>query len=240
MQFRAASGSVGAGEFGESRIMRAEHSPEKHLVLICKSNLDRECLYNGLLATGLRLPVICYESLEQGDAENRGMNAAIFLLHIGAKKVTDPEIMAEIETIKTEWDPVPVILLSEREEWAQVMSALELGARGYIPTSVGIKVCVEAVHLAMAGGIFIPATCLAEKMQPVKDTPHELSGLFTAREIQVIQLLRQGKANKLIAYDLNMSEATVKVHMHNIMKKFGATNRTEVAYKLNTLYRDAF
>ncbi len=235
MQFRAAS--EGAGEY---KMMIAENNLEKHLVLICKSNLERECLYNGLLATGLRLPVVCYESFEQSDPECGGMNAAILLLHIGAKKVTDPEIGAQIRAIKTEWDPVPVILLSEREEWAQVVCAIELGARGYIPTSVGIRVCVEAVHLAMAGGIFIPATCIAEKAQPLNHQPHELSGLFTAREIQVIQLLRQGKANKVIAYELSMSEATVKVHMHNIMKKFGATNRTEVAYKLNSLYQNLF
>jgi DNA-binding NarL/FixJ family response regulator len=52
--------------------------------------------------------------------------------------------------------------------------------------------------------------------------------------------LRQGKANKTIAYELTMSESTVKVHMHNIMKKIGATNRTEVAYKLNNIYQNLF
>ena len=47
--------------------------------------------------------------------------------------------------------------------------------------------------------------------------------------------LRRGKANKIIAYELNLCESTVKVHIRNIMKKLGATNRTEVAYKISDM-----
>lgn len=235
MQYRAASEGV-----GECQMMIAEHNLEQRLVLICKSNLDRECLRHSLLNTGLRLPVVCFENAEIGDIEAGAINAAVLLLHIGARKVTDPDVSAEIKALKADWDPVPVILLAESEDWEQVVCAIELGVRGFIPTSVGVKICVEAVHLAMAGGIFIPATCITGKSQHPKTSYHDLSGLFTAREIQVIHLLRQGKANKTIAYELTMSESTVKVHMHNIMKKFGATNRTEVAYKLNNIYQNLF
>ena len=59
--------------------------------------------------------------------------------------------------------------------------------------------------------------------------------MFTARQAAVIGALRQGKQNKIIAYELNMRESTVKVHVRNIMKKLNATNRTEVAYLTNQL-----
>lgn len=235
MQYRAASEGV-----GECQMIIADQNLEQRLVLICKSNLDRECLRHSLLNTGLRIPVVCFETTEVSDMDAADINAAVLLLHIGARKVTDPDVSAEIKTLKADWDPVPVILLSESEDWEQIVCAIELGVRGFIPTSVGVKICVEAVHLAMAGGIFIPATCITGRAQTQKTSHHDLSGLFTAREIQVIHLLRQGKANKTIAYELNMSESTVKVHMHNIMKKFGATNRTEVAYKLNNIYQNLF
>ena len=235
MQYRAASEGV-----GECQMMIADQNLEQRLVLICKSNLDRECLRHSLLNTGLRIPVVCFETTEVSDMDSADINAAVLLLHIGARKVTDPDVSAEIKTLKADWDPVPVILLSESEDWEQIVCAIELGVRGFIPTSVGVKICVEAVHLAMAGGIFIPATCITGRAQTQKTSHHDLSGLFTAREIQVIHLLRQGKANKTIAYELNMSESTVKVHMYNIMKKFGATNRTEVAYKLNNIYQNLF
>ena len=59
--------------------------------------------------------------------------------------------------------------------------------------------------------------------------------MFTTREAAVVEALRKGKANKIIAYELNLCESTVKVHIRNIMKKLKATNRTEVAYKLREM-----
>jgi DNA-binding NarL/FixJ family response regulator len=60
--------------------------------------------------------------------------------------------------------------------------------------------------------------------------------MFTARQAEVVEALRRGKANKIIAYELKLRESTVKVHIRNIMKKVKATNRTEVAYKINDLF----
>ena len=57
----------------------------------------------------------------------------------------------------------------------------------------------------------------------------------SVRQFAVADALRRGKANKIIAYELNMSESTVKVHIRNIMKKHKATNRTEAAFKLNAM-----
>ncbi len=53
---------------------------------------------------------------------------------------------------------------------------------------------------------------------------------FTCREAEVVRLLRQGKPNKIIAFELSISESTVKVHIRNIMKKLNATNRTQVVF----------
>ena len=65
------------------------------------------------------------------------------------------------------------------------------------------------------------------------DAPSEppTSGLVTARELAVIRAIQKGKSNKVIAYELNMCESTVKVHVRNIMKKLNAKNRTDVAIK---------
>ena len=61
------------------------------------------------------------------------------------------------------------------------------------------------------------------------------AGQIPSRQAAVIEALRRGKANKIIAYELNMRESTVKVHVRNIMKKLKATNRTEVAYIANEM-----
>src|SRR3984885_6574425 len=60
------------------------------------------------------------------------------------------------------------------------------------------------------------------------------SGGVTAREVAVIRAIQQGKPNKVIAYELNMCESTVKVHVRNLMKKMKAKNRTDLAIKTQT------
>ncbi|NKC48941.1 response regulator transcription factor [Ochrobactrum anthropi ATCC 49188] len=137
------------------------------------------------------------------------------------------------------WRPVPVVFLAEREEWSQVVRAMEIGARGYIPTSVDIKVCVEAIHLATAGGMYVPASMVFQTA-PTDIDDDVLGELLTAREIEVVHAIRIGKSNKIIAFELGMSEGTVKAHVHNIMKKIGAANRTEVACKLHRMYGEKF
>jgi len=60
-------------------------------------------------------------------------------------------------------------------------------------------------------------------------------GSFSSRQANVIEALRRGKSNKVIAYELNMCESTVKVHVRNIMKRLNAKNRTEVAFMANEM-----
>ncbi|MBV8797547.1 MAG: response regulator transcription factor, partial [Hyphomicrobiales bacterium] len=60
------------------------------------------------------------------------------------------------------------------------------------------------------------------------------SGGVTAREAAVIRAIQQGKPNKVIAYELNMCESTVKVHVRNLMKKMKAKNRTDLAMRAQT------
>lgn len=134
----------------------------------------------------------------------------------------------------------PIIVLCEGEKPHQVVSALQAGAHGYIPTSMSLDVVIGAIRLVQAGGQFVPASCLTEMLDanpgtPVAGFPSHLSGMFTARQTAIIAALRQGKQNKIIAHELNMRESTVKVHVRNIMKKLKATNRTEVAYITNQL-----
>jgi DNA-binding NarL/FixJ family response regulator len=90
----------------------------------------------------------------------------------------------------------------------------------------------------MAGGTFVPASSLIamSKAFEVVDISPPMEGMFTPRQAAVVGALRRGKANKIIAHDLRLSESTVKIHIRNIMKKLNATNRTEVVYKMSDLF----
>jgi DNA-binding NarL/FixJ family response regulator len=146
----------------------------------------------------------------------------------------DADINRDIALLSQATNPLPTILMSDVEDADHIVDALERGARGYIPTSVSLDVAIEAMRLVRAGGVFVPASSLiasrrsaAEGAVAARQTRH---AMFTARQSAVVEALRRGKANKIIAYELNMRESTVKVHVRNIMKKLRAKNRTEVAF----------
>jgi DNA-binding NarL/FixJ family response regulator len=96
---------------------------------------------------------------------------------------------------------------------------------------------MHAIDLVRAGGTFVPASSLiaAHHAPETQADVQKSNGLFTTRQAAVIDALRQGKQNKIIAYELKMRESTVKVHVRNIMKKLNATNRTQVAYLVTQL-----
>ncbi|MER8752191.1 response regulator transcription factor [Mesorhizobium sp. M1050] len=202
--------------------------------------LDRECLASALEDHELGMAVVAMGSIEEWRVrKGEASSLATILFNLGGRKMTDHGIADEIRHISSEFKAVPLVILADTEDLAQVLTALECGARGYIPTSVGIDVCVEAINLAAAGGIFVPASSVLSMRHLIKSgdcDPRPLTGMFTLRQTEVAQALRRGKANKIIAHELNLCESTVKVHIRNIMKKLKATNRTEVAYKVNDLF----
>ena len=160
---------------------------------------------------------------------------AAILVNIGEQQLTVPAVAEEIRSLCTATS-LPIILLADSDDIAQIISALECGVKGYIPTSVSLDVCVEAISLSIAGGIFVPAnSLLAMRSILARQSERPAAAFFTDRQLAVAEALRRGKANKIIAYELNMQESTVKVHVRNIMKKVKASNRTEVAYKLMEL-----
>jgi DNA-binding NarL/FixJ family response regulator len=110
------------------------------------------------------------------------------------------------------------------------------GAKGYIPVTLGFDIAIEAVRFVLAGGTYVPIDYLLARTwagdQPSEAVPG--AGAITARELAVVRAIQGGKSNKVIAYELGISEGTVKVHIRRVMKKLNAKNRTDVAIKLQT------
>lgn len=212
----------------------------KAVIIIDGRALDRECLVHGLRSHDIGADVLAFGSIEEWKrVRDRYPPASVIALNFGGRRTTDPETATEISRLAAELDPVPVVILADTDELTQILKALECGARGFIPTSVGIEICVEAIKLATVGGIFVPASSVVAVRNMISSGNQEarpMARIFTQRQEEVIRELRRGKANKIIAYELNLRESTVKVHIRNIMKKLKATNRTEVAYKINQLF----
>ncbi|GLS35949.1 DNA-binding response regulator [Mesorhizobium tianshanense] len=204
--------------------------------------LDRQCLAQCLTAYGVGKEILSFGSVEEWRHQENAISASAILLNVGSRKVTDAKTGAEIADLVNEAHPVPVVILADTDDLEQILKALNYGAKAYIPSSIRFEICVEAVNLVLAGGTFVPASsvfALHKAIDTGVDSTRAMASVFTERQEEVVQALRRGKANKIIAHELNLRESTVKVHIRNIMKKLKATNRTEVVYKLNEMFPGA-
>jgi len=208
------------------------------------SIIDPRTLGRDILARALEAPecgfrsraFACLNDWLRND-QIRGDTAAI-LLGIGATDADDPGLAEDLQLLAREFSHIPAIVMGDIEDPSQVLGILSHGARGYIPTSVSLAVAIQAISLARAGGLFVPASSLMQSEQRSPEgsrTSLPANQLFTARQAAVADGVARGKANKIIAYELNLCESTVKVHIRSIMKKLQARNRTEVAFKLHNL-----
>jgi DNA-binding NarL/FixJ family response regulator len=173
-------------------------------------------------------------------APDLGNEIQVVIIATGPERMSSRGVASLMARVAELMPSVPVAVLSDYEDAENIRAAFELGVRGYIPTSLASLVAVEAVHLICAGGTFAPATALLSSSAGAgdeSDSPPLIEG-FTQRQAQILDCLRRGMANKLIAYELTMCESTVKVHIRNIMKKLKATNRTQVVYLTQGLFEE--
>lgn len=207
------------------------------LVIIDPRTMYRQCFAQGFISYGIGMDVLHFCSIDDWRLEGAELPTVV-LFKVEEHNISGPSLQEAITKACAEFSPAPVILLSDAEDLSQVLIALDCGAKGYIPTSLNVGVCIQAISLVARGGIFVPASSvlgMSRVLHSEGGPVRPFSGMFTDRQAKVADALRQGKANKIIAYELKLRESTVKVHIRNIMRKLKATNRTEVAFKLSNL-----
>ena len=157
----------------------------------------------------------------------------------------EPGAVQDLTRLSATFPKVSILLLSRAEDALDLntfKSALKLGLRGLIPTrTTSIMLTVAAIHFVKAGGTFAAEPLLlgGEAEAPKSQGEHQLRGRFTSRQVAVLSHMARGRANKIIAHELQMSESTVKVHVRNIMRRVGASNRTEAVYKSRQILSQA-
>lgn len=139
-----------------------------------------------------------------------------------------------LERIRESNPALPVLIVSAADDRSQVMTALNMGAAGFIPKSFARDVTLQAVRLVLAGGVYIPPQALgllppaAAPAQPLPRSVQPARSLgLTERQIDVLSLLARGKPNKIIAAELNIAEQTVKAHVTEILRALKVTNRSQ-------------
>lgn len=128
-----------------------------------------------------------------------------------------------IRQMRAESPEARVIVLTTFDGDEDIFRALQAGARGYLLKGMPFDELLRAIRTVHSGKTRIPSP-VAEKLA------ERVSGQeLTARELGVLQRIVAGRANKEIASDLNISEATVKSHVNSLLGKLGVTDRTQAA-----------
>ena len=200
--------------------------------------VDRaECLAQTLVTAGDGIEVRSMPSIKDDGARRRA-RVRTFLAVTGSRRVTDPSVAEEIEKLVREFKPAPVLVLGDSDDIMQVLRALEIGARricSFFPLAFR---SAWKRSISQAGSSFgqRPLVGMRHRLETGVTASPPLAGSSPNARRKMVEALRRGKANKIIAYELKLRESTVKVHIRNIMKKLKATNRTEVACKVNTTF----
>jgi DNA-binding NarL/FixJ family response regulator len=119
---------------------------------------------------------------------------------------------------------VPLVVLSGEDNPKVVRAAVDAGAMGFIPKSSTPEVMIQALRLVLAHGVYLPPAVL----EAGGEAPP--SHGLTPRQLDVLRCVIQGKPNKIIARELDVSEGTVKAHLSSVLRAFNVRNRTEAVY----------
>jgi len=130
--------------------------------------------------------------------------------------------------LRAQHPDVPVVIVSANEDPVVIRRAIEFGASGFIPKSLGSDRIGEAIEAVLAGGTWTPPDVELSASED-KETAELMRRLatLTPQQVRVLMMLSEGLLNKQIAYELGVSEATVKAHVSAILQKLGVESRTQ-------------
>lgn len=167
------------------------------------------------------------------------------------------DVLAEF---RAAYPALPVVVVSASDRTSDVIRAIDLGAMGFVPKRSSNDTLFEALSMVMAGGIYVPPMNMGEDIAGtdlyIDTTPGSLRSVrqsaadegfqthapleslgLTPRQTEVLGLLLQGKPNKLIARDLNLSVETVKDHVAAVLRTLNVSSRTQAVLAVGQMSR---
>ncbi|EKF17656.1 two component LuxR family transcriptional regulator [Nitratireductor pacificus pht-3B] len=148
--------------------------------------------------------------------------------------------LSGLMTLRGMHPTVPVAVVSAHDDPETIRRALDLGASGFISKSAGMDEIRRAVGVILGGGIYTPEDIdLGLETDPeIADLIHRLQ-MLTPQQTRVLGMLAEGLLNKQIAYELSVSEATIKAHVSAVLQKLGVDSRTQAVIRLSRISADS-
>lgn len=166
--------------------------------------------------------------------ENREMD--LLLLDLGMPGSSG---LSALVSVRATHPSLPVIIVSGTDDPATVRRSIELGAAGFISKQAGTDRIRDSVNTVLQGGTAVPAEMDlgSEQDEEIRDLIERIRTL-TPQQARVLGMLAQGLLNKQIAYELSVSEATIKAHVSAVLQKLNVDSRTQAVIRLSRIGSD--
>jgi DNA-binding NarL/FixJ family response regulator len=159
----------------------------------------------------------------------------LILLDLSMQGVTGFDGLIQI---RARFPRVPILVVSGLDDAQIVHEAIRCGAAGFVPKAAGKALLTEAMTEVLNGGVFLPKEYRRASVARGASSSGEMLDRLrslTPAQMRVLSLVKRGKLNKQIAYELNVGESTVKAHISEIMRKLGVASRTQAVIETSAL-----
>jgi DNA-binding NarL/FixJ family response regulator len=204
--------------------------------------VDDHPLFRGALNQALSQAFVGAAIMEAGSLEEltdllgRADEVDLVLLDLNMPGVQG---LSGLLYLRAEHPEVPVMIVSASEDASTIRRAIDFGASGYVPKSMPVDQIRIAVKQVLGGAVWVPPEVDLRRPADAStvDLVARLSSL-TPQQVRVLMMLGEGLLNKQIAYQLGVSEATIKAHVSAILQKLGVDSRTQAVIAINRIGGD--
>ncbi len=142
--------------------------------------------------------------------------------------------------MRGQYPGLPVVVVSGSEDLQAMRRSIDYGASGFIPKSAPLPTITLAIQAVLEGDVWLPEG-IADKIERMQSESTDFSerlASLTPQQFRVLGMLAEGLLNKQIAYDLDVSEATIKAHITAVFRKLGVRNRTQAVIAIQQMELD--
>jgi DNA-binding NarL/FixJ family response regulator len=204
------------------------------LIIVDDHPLFRGALHQALSLTLPDAQIDEASSLDSlTDLLSRGADIDLILLDLSMPGVLG---LSGLLFLRSQYPETPVVVVSATEDRSTIRRCIEFGASGFVPKSQPVENIRSAVQAVLAGKVWLPPDVELGLAHPAEsgDLLTRISSL-TPQQLRVLMMLSEGLPNKLIAFKLTVSEATIKAHVSQILTKLGVDSRTQAVIAINKL-----
>jgi DNA-binding NarL/FixJ family response regulator len=210
-----------------------------HVIVADDHPLFRDALKQTLSAAlpGVAISEVgSVEKLLEALAANANVDLVMLDLKMpGEKGAASLSGLTGLMYLRSQHPEIPVVIVSASDNASMIQRCLNLGAAGFVSKSLPVDQIRGAIKTVLDGGVWFPEDAVRDSAGDELGALASRLATLTPQQVRVLSMLGQGLLNKQIAFELSVSEATVKAHVSAILQKLGVDSRTQAVIAVNRI-----